>query len=119
LSTDEQDFSSRSRVVDTTDRDARSAIKSVITECGPLRERVAMITFKALRPLSNSERADLVDDCKGIEQSIHAARTTLILALMDAPRRVLANSRVADVEKALDNLETSLAAALTALARSG
>jgi hypothetical protein len=44
-----------------------------------------------------------------------AARVALLERLIDAPRKVVAHSRVTDVEKALDNLEAATTAALKCL----
>ena len=46
--------------------------------------------------------------CDEIAREISDVRGDLILDLADAPRPVAGHSRVVDVEKALDNIETSL-----------
>lgn len=96
-------------------REARTAIADIIAACGPLRDRLAMITFKAQRRLNEAERAHLLEECAEIQTAVQESRTALLLALMDASRAVLSNSRVADVEKALDNLEAGLVTAQASL----
>lgn len=44
-------------------------------------------------------------ECVSIRSALQEARLQLLTQLMDAPTKVTANSRVVDVEKAIDNLE--------------
>jgi hypothetical protein len=103
------DLERKGRVVDHTSRDARVAIASVVNRLEPHRSRVAVIYAKTQRPVSDAERATLREECKAISDAIQRARVELIEELIDAPRKVLAHSRVADAERALDNLEAAVA----------
>jgi hypothetical protein len=39
---------------------------------------------------------------------VQSARVSLIETLMDAPQRVAGNSRITDVERALDNIDAAV-----------
>lgn len=96
------------RIVDTSNRDARLAVSTTIARCGPWQLELAKFAAWAARRPSMRERQEMLDRCDEIAAGVHEARTALIEGLMDAPRRVLGHSRVADVEKALDGIEARI-----------
>jgi hypothetical protein len=98
------------RVMDTSNRDAREVIADVLGRFADWRQALAHFQARAERGFSASERADTLERCAQIEAELMAARTGLILSLADAPRQVAGNSRVVDVERALDNIEAAIAA---------
>lgn len=51
----------------------------------------------------------MADKCGEIERQIAEVRTDIIVVLADTPRDIAGHSRVVDIEKALDNIETKLA----------
>lgn len=103
------------RKVDTSGREACLAVSEIAARLEPLRARIALISAKARRPLSNGERADLVAECDASSSAVTAARADLISNLMEAPRKVAGHSRVVDVEKAIDSLEAAIDAAKVVL----
>ena len=74
-----------------------------------------MTAAKAGRSSTDHDRADMLSSCDRIEQEVSEARTQIIIGLADAPQAVRGHSRVVDVEKALDSIETSLAEVRAAL----
>jgi hypothetical protein len=70
---------------------------------------------RAERPLPVAEGQKLLRECEEVVGVCRAARVALLERLIDAPRKVVAHSRVTDVEKALDNLEAATTAALKCL----
>jgi hypothetical protein len=96
-------------------REARAAIAQVAAELAVLHGKVALIAARARHPESGTTRAQLVNECRRVEDAVLAARTELIVRLMDTPPSVAGHSRVVDVEKSLDSLERALAEARSAL----
>ena len=97
------------RQVDRTNRHARTAVADVVARCAPMRARIAVMHALAQRRLTATERARLTNECAEFQHEIAAARTALIIGLMDAPAKVTSHSRVFDIEKALDGIEVALA----------
>lgn len=96
------------RNVDHTAGDARRAVADVIARLEPLRSKVAVIYARTQRHCSEAEKKAMSDESREIKRAVEDARVELIDRLMDAPRKVLAHSRVADAERALDNLEVAI-----------
>ena len=105
----------RKRAVDTSNKDARLAVADVATRLEPLRHQVALITAKAQRPLTPAARDAMMRECTAIRRATELARVDLLERLLEAPRKVAGHSRVTDIEKALDNLDDALAAAMRLL----
>jgi hypothetical protein len=96
-------------------RQARAAIADVAADLAVLHGKVAFIAARARHPESSGSRSQLVNECGRVEDAVLAARTELIVRLMDTPPSVAGHSRVVDVEKSLDSLERALAEARSAL----
>ena len=64
----------------------------------------------AERRFNEAERKAMLERCAAIEGELLMARTDLIEGLADAPQKVAGHSRVVDVERALDNIETAVEA---------
>lgn len=79
------------------------------------RQRCAFMEAAAARP--HIDRAPLVEDCATIRAEVQEARTDILLALADAPPRLAGHSRVVDVERALDSVDTAVQAVETQLLR--
>jgi len=103
------------RQVDTTNKDARIAVRAVVRALEPLRSRTALIAASALHGVTESERQSLLAECGEIAAGCREARQSLIIGLMDAPRKVAGHSRVLDVEKAIDSLEAAVEQARSSL----
>lgn len=103
--------SQKKRVTDKTNAEARRAVIEIGRRLGPMRERIAMIDAHAQRGVSDPLRGNLIDECLEITESFREARVDLLCNLIDAPARVTSHSRVADLEKAIDNLESAVAGA--------
>ena len=71
------------------------------------RQRCAFMAAAAERPGANY--AHLVRDCATIRAEVHAARTEILMALVDTPPRRAGHSRVVDVERALDSVDAAVA----------
>jgi hypothetical protein len=72
------------------------------------RQRCALMAAEAERPGNNAEQ--LTEGCAAIRAEVQDARTDILLALADTPPRLAGHSRVVDVERALDSVETAVAA---------
>lgn len=101
--------------MDTSNQDARRAIASVLDAFARWRQDLARFSALADRPHTESEAQVILGRCIEMEGEVMAARTSLLIALADAPPRVAGNSRVVDVERALDNTEASLSLVRMAL----
>lgn len=104
------------RAMDTSNGDARRAIAETLAQFGAWRVDLATYAALAERRFSAADREKMLARCAAIEAELLAARTELIVGLAEAPQKVAGHSRVADVEKALDNIEqgvTALRAKLT------
>ena len=97
------------RRTDQSNVKARAAVAATLDRFGAWRRRLAVFEVSAERRFSPEERAAMLAQCVQIERELAAARTELLLSLADAPQPVAGHSRVVDVEKALDNIETALA----------
>ncbi len=94
-----------------TDRSAavaRAAIASTVHQFDAWWTDLAMFTVQVERSYSPQLRAAMLARCVAISRELQDARATMIVNLMDAPRKVVGHSRVADVEKALDGIEATL-----------
>jgi uncharacterized protein YceH (UPF0502 family) len=86
----------------------RDALEPTLTHFNAWRSDVASMAVKADRHAGDRERRAMLERCAAIEAELLEARTDLIIELAEAPRVIAGHSRVADVEKALDNLEAAL-----------
>jgi hypothetical protein len=96
------------RSVDRSDQIAREALADALTFFPKWRGDVARFAISADRVRRASEREPMVERCEEIAREIAEVRADLILDLSDAPQRVAGHSRVVDIEKALDNIESAL-----------
>jgi hypothetical protein len=95
-------------MVDRSDQIARTALAEALTYFPKWRDDVARFKLTAERNRGRLDRDQILARCDEIAREISDVRGDLILDLADAPRPVAGHSRVVDVEKALDNIETSL-----------
>ena len=72
------------------------------------RQRCAFMAAAAERP--GSDPAPLAEACEVIRSEVLDARTDILLALLDQPARLAGHSRVVDVERALDSVDTAVRA---------
>jgi hypothetical protein len=86
----------------------RAAIEPTLTQFNAWRSDLASFAVRAERHHGDRDRRAMLERCAAIEEELLAARTDLILELGEAPRAIAGHSRVADVEKALDNIEATL-----------
>lgn len=96
------------RVVSHDARDVRAAISSTLERFAEWREQFAVMDARVTRTLTTDERASMVERCTNIERGIQSARVDMLQKLMHAPSSVAGHSKVADVEKALDNLSSAV-----------
>jgi hypothetical protein len=92
----------------SSDQLAREALAEALTYFPKWRSDVARFEMTAERARKPVERAPMHERCDEIEREIIEVRTALILNLAEAPQQVSGHSRVVDIEKALDNIESAL-----------
>ena len=95
-------------MVDRSDQIARTALADALTYFPKWRDDVARFRLTTERDRGRLDRDQILARCDEIAREISEVRGDLILDLADAPQPVAGHSRVVDVEKALDNIETSL-----------
>ena len=95
-------------MVDRSDQIARTALADALTYFPRWRDDVARFRLTTERDRGRLDRDQILARCDEIAREISEVRGDLILDLADAPQPVAGHSRVVDVEKALDNIETSL-----------
>lgn len=100
--------SKQKRIVDTSNAEARRAVAGVVRRMAPWRLDIAQMNAIVARPMRGAERTRCLSACTEIGKGVADARIMLIESLIDAPRKVLAHSRIADVERALDGVEADL-----------
>jgi hypothetical protein len=110
-------YIARARKIDRSNAEARRAVAEVASRFGTWRTALAQMAARADRLADAEERRKLLEQCDGIGEAILGARTDLILELAEAPQKVAGHSRVVDMERAFDNLDTSLEAVRNALRR--
>src|SRR5690606_36725665 len=86
----------------------RDALEPTLTQFNAWRSDLASFAVRAGRRAGEPERRAMLARCAAIEAELLAARTDLIIELAEAPRVIAGHSRLADVEKALDNIEATL-----------
>jgi hypothetical protein len=86
----------------------RDALEPTLTLFNAWRSDVASMAVRADRHAGDRERRAMLERCAAIEAELLEARTDLIIELAEAPRVIAGHSRVADIEKALDNIEAAL-----------
>ena len=86
----------------------REAIEPTLTHFNVWRSDLASFAVRAERHHGDGDRQAMLERCAAIEEELRAARTDLILELGEAPRAIAGHSRVADLERALDNIEATL-----------
>jgi hypothetical protein len=96
------------RIVDTSNGDARRAIQATLALFPSWRADLAAFAVRVERNYSASERELMLQRCRAISDGVQSARVSLIETLMDAPQRVAGNSRITDVERALDNIDAAV-----------
>lgn len=86
----------------------REALQPTMSQFSGWRSDLASFAVRAGRHAGDRDRRAMLARCAAIEDELREARTDLILELAEAPRPIAGHSRVADVEKALDNIEAAL-----------
>ena len=97
------------RQVDNSNAEARRAIAHTLGRLSSWRLDLARFQGMAERRFTEADRQAMLARCAAIEGELMMARTDLLLGLADTPRRVTANSRVVDVERALDDVQSAVA----------
>jgi hypothetical protein len=86
----------------------RAALEPTLSQFNGWRSDLASFAVRADRQAGDRDRRKMLERLGAIEAELRAARTDIILELAEAPPPIAGHSRVADVEKALDNIEASL-----------
>ena len=86
----------------------REALEPTMAQFNGWRSDLASFAVRADRHAGDRDRRKMRERCTAIEDELRAARTDIILELAEAPQTIAGHSRVADVEKALDNIEAAL-----------
>jgi hypothetical protein len=107
----DMDAPRKKRAVDTSNGDARRAIADLVQQLEPMRTKIAIVSARSSRTHTSAERTELLDQCDEVARACRDARVELLDRLIDAPFKVVSHSRVADVEKTIDNLEAAVTAA--------
>lgn len=95
------------RRMDQSNRKVHAALAAVMERFSAWRAEVAMLSARSARgEPSNTEEMRL--RCDAILLAIRQAHEELLLDFAEAPAAISGHSRVADVEKALDQLELEL-----------
>lgn len=86
----------------------RDALEPTMAQFNGWRSDLASFAVRADRHAGDRDRRNMLERCAAIEEELRAARTDIILELAEAPQAIAGHSRVADVEKALDNIEAAV-----------
>ena len=86
----------------------REALETTMAQFNGWRSDLASFAVRADRHAGDRDRQKMLERCAAIEEELRAARTDIIVELAEAPQKIAGHSRVADVEKALDNIEAAL-----------
>jgi hypothetical protein len=87
-------------------RDAQAALVGTIARMETWQNRTKVLQALVLRQAS--DRSSILAEAKSLRAQIVDARTDILMILADASAAVAGNSRVVDVEKALDTLDETL-----------
>ena len=87
-------------------REARIAVAGIVARMEDWQNRAKILQALVNRPAS--DRATILAEAKSLRGNIVEARTEIIMILAEASAGVAGNSRVVDVEKALDTLDETL-----------
>ena len=87
-------------------REATHALAATISRMEAWQNRARILQALVRSPAA--DRAMILSEAKSIRGQIMGARTEVIMILVDASAGVRGNSRVVDVEKALDGLDETL-----------
>jgi hypothetical protein len=98
----------RRRQSDQSGMLARQAIGHTLDQFSHWRSELASFAARVERRFNGTERETMLQRCASIEAEVLEARTDLLLELAEAPQNVRGHSRVTDVERALDGIETTL-----------
>jgi hypothetical protein len=96
------------RKMDSSNKDARAAIQAVMGRFSAWRLDMARFSASANRALPRGDLLLMDARCLSIQEELMAARTDLTVTLAEAPEKIAGHSRVVDVVRALDNIDTSL-----------
>lgn len=99
--------SRKHRVMDHSNRDARRAA-ATLEQFARWQLDLAQFHAQADRRLSDRARQSMLLRCTEIDMEVLKARTSLIIDLAEAPPTIAGNSRVVDVERALDRIQSSV-----------
>jgi hypothetical protein len=94
--------------MDTSNADARRALADMLTRFPAWRDDLCRFQAHVERRSTEAERQHIMNRCAEIEGEVMASRTELIMLFADAPPRLAGNSRVVDMERALDNIDVML-----------
>ncbi len=86
----------------------RDALEPTLSQFNGWRSDLASFAVRAERHAGDRDRHAMLERLAAIEHELRAARTDIIIELAEAPPPIAGHSRVADVERALDNIEASL-----------
>ena len=103
------DTEPRRRQIDRSNAEARRAVADTLAQFASWRLDLARFQCIIDRHSTEAERRVMLERCAAIEDELLMARTELIASLADAPHKVTGNSRVVDVERALDDVEATVA----------
>lgn len=99
----------RKRQMDTSNGEARRAVKATLARFDGWRLDLARFSAQADRGFGEQMRQAMLKRCSEIDAEVQETRTDLLINLADAPQRVAGHSRVVDVERALDNIDLDVA----------
>lgn len=94
--------------MDTSNADARRALAEMLTRFPAWREDLCRFQAHAERRFTAADRQTMLERCAQIDGEVLASRAELVTLFADAPPRLAGNSRVVDMGRALDNIETML-----------
>src|SRR3569623_844689 len=89
-------------------RDVTAILAMTMGRFPDWRQRCALMAAGADRP--GNDAAQLTEGCAAIRAEVLGARTDILLALADSPAQLSGHSRVVDVERALDSVDTAVKA---------
>ena len=108
--TDDIDLSQNKprRVLDRSTQEASRAVGATTAKIGPWRDRLCQMSVMASRKPSDEQRAMMMAECGSIRRLVAGTREEFEVVVAALPARAAANSRVADIRKALDNVSSAI-----------
>jgi hypothetical protein len=99
----------RGAAITSSDQHVRAALADALSHFPAWHDDLARLEVRTARGVPVREKPAMADRCGAIAREIAEVRTDIVLVLADTPRDIAGHSRVVDIEKAFDNLETKLA----------